>query len=105
MTCIELARKSGIMDVKHWFSAPRSRRSVLQQLGILTGVGLTCGLGVSAIQRAAADEANPISHVLIACQENRTFDTYFGRYPRAGNFGFPSNYTQPDGTGGTVKPH
>src|SRR5436309_15981115 len=90
-------RKSGIMDVKHWLSAPRSRRSVLQQLGVLAGVGLTGGLGVSAIKRAMAAEVNPISHVLIASQENRTFDTYFGRYPQAGHFGFPSNYAVPDG--------
>lgn len=93
------------MDVRHWFNAPRSRRSVLQQLGVLAGVGLTSGLGVSAVKRAVADEANPIEHILIACQENRTFDTYFGRYPRAGGFGFPSNYALPDGSGGTVKPH
>jgi phospholipase C len=51
------------------------------------------------------NQANPINHVLIACQENRTFDTYFGRYPRAGSFGFPADFAVPDGHGGTVKPH
>jgi len=93
------------MDMKQWLGVPRSRRSALRQLGALAGVGLTGGLGVSAIKRAVAAEANPIRHVLIASQENRTFDTYFGRYPRAGRFGFPSNYAVPDGAGGAVKPH
>src|SRR5436305_12559293 len=93
------------MDIEQWLSAPRSRRSAMRQLGVLAGVGLTGGLGVSAIKRAMAAEVNPISHVLIASQENRTFDTYFGRYPQAGHFGFPSNYALPDGAGGTVKPH
>jgi phospholipase C len=53
----------------------------------------------------AADDSNPIQHILIACQENRTFDEYFGRYPKAGSFGFSSSYTLPDGRGGSVKPH
>src|SRR5579884_965407 len=93
------------MDIEQWVSAPRSRRSAMRQLGVLAGVGLTGELGVSAIKRVMAAEANPISHVLIASQENRTFDTYFGRYPRAGAFGFSPDYAVPDGKGGTVKPH
>src|SRR5438552_3338586 len=93
------------MNGKHWLNAPLSRRSMLHQLGALTGVGLTFGLDGSAVRWAMADVVNPINHVLIACQENRTFDTYFGRYPRARKFGFPSNYGQQYGTGGMVKPH
>src|SRR5260370_34625775 len=46
-----------------------------------------------------------IHHVIIACQENHSFDAYFGHYPRAGKFGIPSNYSQPDGRGITVKPY
>jgi len=46
-----------------------------------------------------------IHHVIIACQENHSFDAYFGHYPRAGKFGIPSNYSQPDGRGSTVKPY
>lgn len=53
---------------------------------------------------AAAGDGSAITHVLIACQENRTFDTYFGYYPKAGTFGIPANYTQPDGSGGSVTP-
>src|SRR5258707_15898212 len=49
-------------------------------------------------------DATSIQHVPIACQENRSFDTYFGVYPKAGSYGIPPNYTQPDGNGGTVTP-
>lgn len=52
----------------------------------------------------ATGDASSIKHVLIACQENRSFDTYFGKYPKAGAFGIPPNYSQPDGNGGKVAP-
>jgi len=55
-------------------------------------------------QAAAAGDGSAITHVLIACQENRTFDTYYGYYPKAGTFGIPANYSQPDGKGGSVAP-
>lgn len=45
-----------------------------------------------------------IQHIVIACQENRTFDNYFGYYPKAGNFGIPAGFSQPDGKSGTVTP-
>src|SRR5258708_32012435 len=54
---------------------------------------------------SAATALDAIQHVIIACQENHAFDMYFGHYPRAGKFGIPSSYSQPDGRGGTVKPH
>lgn len=95
-------------DEINWFMRPRSRRSMLQQLGILAGAAITAGVGVTAAlhaKAAAIDTGNPVEHILIACQENRTFDTYFGMYPQAGSFGFSSNYSLPDGKGGSVKPH
>lgn len=46
----------------------------------------------------------PIEHVIVACQENRSFDEYFGYYPGLGKFGVPADYAQPDGKGGMVKP-
>src|SRR5690242_14702800 len=96
------------MNGKDWFTHPRSRRSMLRQLSILVGAGLTAELGVTAAlhaRAAAMDTSNPVEHILIACQENRTFDTYFGVYPHVGSFGFPADYSLPDGKGGTVKPH
>jgi len=97
------------MDLRQWFNMPQSRRRVLQRLGTLAGLGLALDAGVLTVSKAMAsmtrDVANPINHILIACQENHSFDNYFGYYPKAGKFGVPANYSQPDGNGGTVSPH
>ena len=94
-----------------WFNRRQSRRRMLQKLGVLAGAGLALDAGIFTINKVGAsmlhgniNAANPVKHVLIACQENRTFDEYFGYYPRAGKFGIPANYSQPDGKGGTVTP-
>src|SRR5436309_10123690 len=104
-------QEGGWMNLHQWFSERQSRRHVLRQLGILTGAGLT--LDGCAIYNPLAPTPTPtpesspnsINHVLILCQENRTFDEYFGYYPKAGKFGVPKDYSQPDGKGGIVKPH
>src|SRR6266487_3623475 len=99
------------MDLQEWFSRRHSRRRMLQRLGIFAGAGLALDAGIFTINKARAfmtkDDAtaNPINHILLACQENRTFDTYFGYYPKAGKFGVPANYALPNGKGGTVTPH
>jgi phospholipase C len=48
----------------------------------------------------------PIEHLVIACQENRSFDHYYGYAPQvqAAGFGPPAGYGQPDGQGGSVAP-
>jgi phospholipase C len=92
------------MDQQQWFGQRQSRRRMLKQLGALAGAGLALDPGLSGIDIAAA-AANPIKHVLVACQENRTFDEYFGYYPNAGSFGIPAGYYQPDGQGGKVYPY
>ncbi len=95
------------MDLQQVFYERRSRRKVLRQFGMLAGMSLaldTC-VGKNPSPETTSNTLQSIKHVIIACQENRTFDTYFGYYPRAGKFGIPSNYSQPDGRGGTVKPH
>jgi phospholipase C len=97
------------MDLQQWFSTRLSRRRAIRNLGILAGVGLSIDAGIVVAGRVTAQthasNSNPINHILIACQENHSFDNYFGYYPRAGAFGVPSNYSQPDGNGGTVTPH
>ena len=65
-----------------WFRRRQSRRRMLQKLGILAGAGLSLEAGVFTVDKAMAsmvsdDPAHPIQHVLVACQENRTFDEYF----------------------------
>ncbi len=96
------------MDLRQWFSMRLSRRRAIRNLGILAGAGLSIDAGIFAASRATAEKyasnANPINHILIASQENHSFDNYFGYYPRVGAFGVPSNYSQPDGNGGTVTP-
>jgi phospholipase C len=49
--------------------------------------------------------ATPIEHVIIDCQENRSFDHYYGFAPFAGAYGVPPGYAQPNGQGGFVAPY
>jgi phospholipase C len=96
-------------------AAPGSRRQFLQQAA---GVGLA-GMAVpllggaamslptstvrSPARRAAA--RTPIEHIIICCQENHSFDHYFGTYTGVPpGFGIPPDFTQPNGQGGTVRP-
>lgn len=46
----------------------------------------------------------PVKHVVIDCQENRSFDHYYGFAPWIGRYGVPPGYSQPDGKGGQVRP-
>jgi phospholipase C len=96
------------MHLRQWFSMRLSRRRAIRIFGILAGAGLSIDAGIFAASRATAEKyasnTNPINHILIACQENHSFDNYFGYYPLVGAFGVPSNYSQPDGNGGTVTP-
>jgi len=97
------------MDLQHWFTVRLSRRRAIRNLGILAGTAFSIDAGIFNARKVAASmyagDSNPIHHILIACQENHSFDNYFGYYPRAGVYGVPSNYSQPDGKGGTVTPH
>jgi phospholipase C len=47
----------------------------------------------------------PIEHIIVCCQENHSFDSYYGSYSGLpAGYGIPAGYTQPDGQGGTVAP-
>jgi phospholipase C len=98
------------MQEQQWFSERQSRRKTLKQLGTVAGMSIALNAGLLATTNTTASAhgdstQNPIQHVLVACQENRTFDNYYGYYPNAGSFGVPENYAQPDGKGGSVKPY
>jgi len=58
-----------------------------------------------AFARSRPAPATPLEHIIIDCQENRSFDHYFGYAPFAGRFGPPRRYSQPDGNGGSVRPY
>ena len=93
------------MDLKKWYSENLTRRQALKTMGGLTGAGFMIGAGTYNIHQVLArkarlaatptisptatgtGDATSIQHVLIACQENRSFDTYFGMYPKAGSYG------------------
>ncbi|HEV8648636.1 MAG TPA: alkaline phosphatase family protein [Actinomycetes bacterium] len=87
-----------------------SRRSLLKGAAGL-GAAALGGRILSATKPASAGlvrratPATPIEHVIIACQENRSFDHYFGYAPWIGSYGPPPGYSQPDGSGGTVTPY
>ena len=55
-----------------------------------------------AFVRQLGSPATPIEHIIVACQENRSFDHYFGYAPQvqAAGFGPPPGYSQPN-PGGT----
>ena len=78
-----------------------TRRSFLQRAGA-TGAAIFGTPLLSAISSARAGAATtPIEHVIISCQENRSFDHYFGYAPQvqAAGFGPPAGYFQPDADG------
>jgi phospholipase C len=60
----------------------------------------------AARARRVAQAQTPIKQLIVSCQENRSFDHYYGYAPQvqAKGFGPPPGYTQPDGNGGTVAP-
>jgi phospholipase C len=108
-----MARKSFSMDLQQYFAICQTRRRVLQQLGALAGVGLVldaCSSTPLTNKSTTPPPSGPgsiesIKHIVIACQENRSFDTYFGHYEKAGHFGIPAGYSLPDGKGGKATPH
>src|SRR5436853_2885752 len=64
----------------------------------------TAPAAAQARRRQAVD--TPLEHLVIACQENRSFDHYYGYAPQvqAAGFGPPVGYSQPDAQGGSVAP-
>lgn len=94
-------------------SNPRAypRRRFLQQAGLVGLAAPVLGEAAGAWTPAAAASRpglagkTPIKHIIVCCQENHSFDHYFGSYsklPRG--YGIPRKFTQPNGHGGTVKP-
>ena len=85
-----------------------NRRTFLKGAGVL-GAASLAGPAISkdwAFAKAPlGTPATPIEHILIDCQENRSFDHYFGYAPFAGTFGPPPGYSQPDGNGGSLEPY
>ncbi len=82
-----------------------TRRQVLQGAA---AAGLATAVGAPATALAARRRKShkfPIDHIVVSCQENRSFDHYFGFAPWAGSAGVPAGYSQPDGLGGSIAPY
>jgi phospholipase C len=82
-----------------------TRRTALKRAGAL-GAATVAGSLLPARRAFGRPAARtPLKHVIIDCQENRSFDHYFGFAPFSGAYGVPPGYTQPDGHGGSVAPY
>jgi phospholipase C len=87
-----------------------TRRTFLKRAGTagaaVAGGTLWATAPAAARARRVARVDTPVEHLVIACQENRSFDHYYGYAPQvqAAGFGPPPGYTQPDGSGGSVAP-
>ncbi len=82
-----------------------TRRGFLEKAGAagiaVAGGTLWATAPAAARARRYATPTSPLRHVVISCQENRSFDHYFGYAPQvqAKGFGPPPGYTQPDAAG------
>src|SRR5213078_3616494 len=82
-----------------------TRRTFLKRAGAagaaVAGGTLWATAPAAARARRFAKRHAPIEHVVVSCQENRSFDRYYGYAPQvqARGFGPPPGYTQPDAAG------
>ena len=83
-----------------------SRRTFLKGSAAAGAAVAGGSLWTTALHPSRARAADtPIEHIIVACQENRSFDHYFGYAPQvqAAGFGPPPGYSQPN-PGGSPDP-
>src|ERR1051325_6701553 len=84
-----------------------TRRTFLKRAGA-AGVGVSGGTLWATPPAAGGARVRgadtPLRHIVIACQENRSYDHYFGMSLGPSGYGPRADYTQPDGNGGTFAP-
>jgi phospholipase C len=82
-----------------------TRRTFLKRAGAagvaVAGGTLWATAPAAARARKYGKHQGPIRHLVVSCQENRSFDHYYGYAPQvqAAGFGPPPGYTQPDAAG------
>jgi phospholipase C len=86
-----------------------SRRTFLKKSGAAGAAvlgGTLWATSPAAARARRAGRRTPIKQLIISCQENRSFDHYFGYAPQvqAKGYGPPPGYTQPDAAGGRHAP-
>jgi phospholipase C len=83
------------------------KRAAVAGVAVAGGTLWATAPAAARARRVPAVET-PLQHLVIACQENRSFDHYFGYAPQVqaapGQLGPPAGYRQPDGQGGSVAP-
>src|SRR3954469_18187491 len=96
--------KSNVLTFRRKTTNRIHRRRFLKGVGAL---GASCAASpfVAGAASVTRPRPNPIQHVIVDMQENRSFDHYYGFAPWAGRYGVPNNYSQPNGAGGIVKPY
>ena len=87
------------------FRAGITRRTFLKRAGVgavaVLGGSLYATGPAAARARRTQKADTALQHVIIDCQENRSFDHYFGYAPQVQQAGFgpPAGYSQPDAAG------
>src|SRR2546427_12953020 len=87
------------------FSETLTRRTLLKRAGVGAVAVLGGSLYATAPAAARAQRVRkgdtPLGHVIISCQENRSFDHYFGYASQVQDAGFcpPAGYSQPAAAG------
>ena len=77
------------------------RRSGAAGVALLGGSVWATAPAAARARRQGRPEETPLRHLVIACQENRSFDSYFGFAPEVQRRGFgpPRGYSQRDAAG------
>ena len=97
-------------DRRDPFSEGLTRRTFLERAGVgaaaVLGGALYATAPAAARARRVRKAETPLRHVIISCEENRSFDHYFGYAPQvqAAGFGPPAGYSQPDAAGNPQQP-
>jgi phospholipase C len=86
-----------------------TRRTFLKKTGaagIAVAGGTLWATAPAAARARRGRPDTPLRHLVISCQENRSFDHYFGYAPQvqAAGYGPPRGYSQPDAAGGRHAP-
>jgi phospholipase C len=81
------------------------RRWLAGGAAVAGSLALGAPLAAASPRPRRRKDRSPIRHIVIDCQENRSFDHYYGFAPWVGRHGVPEGWGQPDGAGGIVKPY
>jgi phospholipase C len=83
------------------------RRTFLKGSVAAGAATLSGGVLAGAVKAARRPADTPLKHIIVDCQENRSFDHYYGYAPQVQKAGLgpPAGYSQPDGAGGSFAPY